>query len=423
MGNLNNNQGSEDCLNRATLQGKSPGVNMIIRIAKVIGFLIAILAGVVILIMVVGMIRYSPEYVLRTLRWRESSVDTYRELFPARPIAAPAEPFLFDKAPEKADGVAQLFESILETPDLDDFMTDISTEAFIVIQDDTILFEGYYNGADRDTTALIGLAIEEGYINSVDDPITDYLPELAERDARFEDITIRHLMLMASGLDYQEIRPSLFNSDDVITTYYPDQREAALSFTEIADPPGIYFRYNKYHPQLLGLILERTTGVQVARYLEEKIWQPIGMEYDGSWSMDSEESGFEKMESGVNAAAIDFAKFGRLYLEGGSWEGVQVLPEEWIVESTQVDPAIHNASYYPDDYGQLIYRDLDGYYKYMWYGFFRGEEGYDFMAEGDRGQFIYVAPEKGLIIIRNGLDYGMDSAAWIRAFQEFAGQL
>jgi CubicO group peptidase (beta-lactamase class C family) len=408
---------------------------MIIRIAKLIGFLIVILAAVVILIMVVGMIRYSPEYVFRALRWRESSVDTYRELFPARPIAAPAEPFLFDKAPEKADGVASSFESILKTPNLDEFMTDIGTEAFIVIQDDTILFEGYYNGADRDTlmtsfsvaksftTALIGLAIEEGYIKGVDDPIIDYLPELAERDARFEDITIRHLMLMASGLDYQELRLALFSSDDILTTYYPDQREAALSFTKIEDPPGTYFNYNKYHPQLLGLILERTTGVPVAQYLEQKIWQPIGMEHDGSWSMDSEESGFEKMETGVNASAIDFAIFGRLYLEGGSWEGTQVIPSEWVAESTQVDPAIHAASYYPDDFGQLIYRDLEGYYKYMWYGFFRGEEGYDFMAEGDRGQFIYVSPHKRLIIVRNGLNWGMDSGTWIKAFQEFAGQL
>jgi len=407
---------------------------MLIRIAKVIGGLIAILVVVLILIIVVGMIRYSPEYVGRALRWRESSVDTYRELFPARAVAAPAEPFLFDEAPEEAADVAQLFESILDTPDLDELMIDLGTEAFIVIQDDTIHFEEYYNGASRETlmtsfsvaksfvSALIGVAIEEGYIGGVDDPITIYLPELAEREARFEDITIRHLMLMASGLDFQELRPNLFSSDDILTTYYPDQREAALSFTEIEDPPGTYFSYNKYHPQLLGLILERTTGVPVAQYLEEKIWQPIGMEFDGSWSMDSEESGFEKMETGVNAAAIDFAKFGRLYLNDGSWEGAQVIPREWVAESTQVDPAIHMASYYPDDFGQMIYRDLVGYYKYMWYGFFRGEEGYDFMAEGDRGQFIYVVPEKGLIIIRNGLDWGMDSAAWIRAFQEFAEQ-
>ena len=407
---------------------------MIRRIAKVIGLLIAGLLVLLLLLIVTGMIRYSPEYVARALLWGDSTVDIYREHFPARPVAAPAEPFLFDEAPESTAEVAQLWESILETPDLDAFMTEMNTEAFVVIQDDNILYEGYYNGAERDTlmtsysvaksftTALIGAAIEDGFINSLEDPITDYLPELAERDGRFEEITIRHLMLMASGLDYQEMRPDLFRSDDILTSYYPDQREAALEFTEIVDPPGTYFSYNKYHPQLLGLILERATGVPVAQYLEQKIWQPIGMEYDGSWSMDSEESGFEKMETGVNATAVDFAKFGRLYLENGNWEGEQVLPADWIADSTRVDPASHNASYYPDEFGQEIYHDLNGYYKYMWYGFFRGEEGYDFMAEGDRGQFIYVSPEKRLIIIRNGLDWGLASSEWVKAFYEFAGE-
>jgi CubicO group peptidase (beta-lactamase class C family) len=404
-------------------------------VVKVILLVIIALAGLLAVIVAAGMIRYSPEYVIRWLRWRESTIDTYRELFPPRPVEAPAEPFLFDEAPGEADRVAALTEEILDVPDLDAFMTATGAEAFIVVQDDTILFEGYYNGASRDTlmtsysaaksfvTALIGAAIADGYIDSVDDPITDYLPELAERDERFEEITIRHLMLMASGLDYQEIRPGIFNSDDMLSTYYPDQREAALEFTEIVDPPGQYFNYNKYHPQLLGLILERTTGVPVARYLEEKIWQPIGMEYDGSWSMDSEESGFEKMETGVNAAAIDFAKFGRLYLHDGNWEEEQVLPAEWVRESTQVDPSLQSDSFYPDEFGQQIYRELNGYYKYMWYGFFRGEDGYDFMAEGDRGQFIYVSPENNIIIVRNGAEWGIPSAEWVKAFYRLAGEL
>jgi CubicO group peptidase (beta-lactamase class C family) len=408
---------------------------MIGRIAKTTGLLVGGLVGLLVLFLIVSMIRYSPEYVLRVLRWRDSSVDTYRELFPMRPVAAPAEHFLFDEAPERTDGVVQLLEEILGTPDLDDFMSDAGTEAFIVIQDDSILLERYYNDGGRDVlmtsfsvaksfdTALIGAAIEDGSIGSVNDPIVDYLPELAERDERFSRITIRNLMMMASGLDYQAMRPALFNSDDAISTYYLDQREAALTFTKVVDPPGAYFQYNKYHPQLLGLILERSTGVPVANYLEQKIWRPIGMEFDGSWSLDSEESGFEKMETGVNAAAIDFAKFGRLYLEKGEWNGVQVLPASWVEESTQVDLSIHDASYYPDEFGQLIYGDLNGYYKYMWYGFFRGQDGYDFQAEGDHGQFIYVAPQKRLIIVRFGLDFGISSEAWIKAFYELAGRL
>jgi CubicO group peptidase (beta-lactamase class C family) len=91
---------------------------------------------------------------------------------------------------------------------------------------------------------------------------------------------------------------------------------------------------------LLGIILERATGVPVAKYLEQKIWQPVGAEFPASWSLDSQETGFEKMESGINARAIDFAKFGRLYLNGGNWGGKQIIPEDWVQASTQIDPTV-----------------------------------------------------------------------------------
>ena len=170
--------------------------------------------------------------------------------------------------------------------------------------------------------------------------------------------------------------------------------------------------------------MERATGMAVADYMQEKVWDSIGAEFDGSWSLDSEASGFEKMEAGVNARAIDFAKLGRLYLEGGAWNGTQVIPAEWVAESTQVDWATHEAAYYPDAMGQAIFDDLNGYYKYMWYGFFRGEEGYDFAAEGDHGQFIYVSPAKNLILTRNGLEYGYDWtwADWIEVAYQFASE-
>ena len=89
----------------------------------------------------------------------------------------------------------------------------------------------------------------------------------------------------------------------------------------------------------------------VTEYLQTRIWEPLGMEFGGSWSLDSEKSGFEKMESGVNARAIDFAKFGQLYLDKGGWDGVRVIPTEWVAESIQVDPSIHNAAYYPEEFG------------------------------------------------------------------------
>lgn len=87
----------------------------------------------------------------------------------------------------------------------------------------------------------------------------------------------------------------------------------------IVGNPGLTFRYSNLHQLLLGLVLERTTGRPVAKYLEEKIWKPLGMETPGSWSLDRKKSGFEKMESGINGRAIDFAKFGRLFLNKGNW--------------------------------------------------------------------------------------------------------
>ncbi len=395
---------------------------------------LGILVGLLILFLATGALIYSPEYVLRIVQWRESDINDYLYNFPHRQLEAAPEPYYFDVKLDE-EHVSGLFEHILDTDNFESFLEEKHTQAFIVVQDDTILYENYLNGTQRDsmatsfsvaksfTSALIGIAIEEGYIASVDDAITKYLPELAARDVRFSKITIRHLLMMSSGLEYQSNRTWLFNGDDPLTTYFPDQRRAALEFTTIVDPPGEYFLYNHYHPQLLGLILERTTGVPVTAYLQEKIWTPIGMEFDGSWSLDSEWSGFEKMEAGINARPIDFAKFGRLFLERGNWNGVQVLPMEWVAESTQVDRNTQTPVYYPDEYGQAIFNQGKGYYKYMWYGLFRGDEEPDFYAEGDHGQIIYISPQNNLIIIRNGFEYGIPGFEWEAAFYRFATQI
>jgi CubicO group peptidase (beta-lactamase class C family) len=316
---------------------------------------------------------------------------------------------------------------------LDEFLESSGTQAFLIIQEDKILYEAYFNEAQRDSivtsfsmaksfvSALIGIAIHDGYIEDVNDPITDYIPELLETDELFSEIRIRDLLLMSSGIRYREGVPYM---DDARTYYDPDLRALALEQTEILNPPGESFLYNNYHPLILGLILERSTGVPVAQYLQEKIWKPLGMEYPATWSLDSEQSGFEKMESGINARAIDFAKFGRLFLKLGNWEGTQVIPETWVIDSLSEDPTRTSSSYYSSDYGQIIRSTAEGgYYKNFWYGYQRDAERNDFLAEGDKGQFIYVSPEKELIIIRNGERFGMDSADWIEAFYRFASDL
>ena len=169
---------------------------------------------------------YPAGYVNRVLRWRDSDVYDYQK-FPERPLAISDSPFEFSLNLDEEHVRTQL-EIASGVDDFDSFLEKNRTQAFIVIQDDTILYEKYFNGASRDsivtsfsiaksfTSALIGIAISEGHIHSVDDPITDYLPELAERDPAFANITIRNLLMMSSGIKYTEF--PFVNGDDAKTT-------------------------------------------------------------------------------------------------------------------------------------------------------------------------------------------------------------
>jgi CubicO group peptidase (beta-lactamase class C family) len=126
------------------------------------------------------------------------------------------------------------------------------------------------------------------------------------------------------------------------------------------------------------------------------------------------------METGVNARAIDFAKFGVLFLNGGNWQGNQVISKAWVEESTQPLLPENYTDYYPEWFASL---PGQAYYKYMWWGIIHEGGSYDFAAEGDKGQFIYVSPQKDLVIVRNGLDYGIPTEEWIKLFYDFARQL
>jgi len=400
------------------------------RLTKTLVWTLAILVGIVVVALAAACLAYPPVYVFRVLAWRGSDVFDWQK-FPEHRLEAASTAFEFDRSLD--DRVPALLSSLTGADDWEAFLEENQTQAFLVIQDGNVLYEEYFNDTARDsivtsfsvaksfTSALIGIAIDEGYINSVNDPVTDYLPELSSRDSRFKNITIRDLLMMSSGLEYEEDRFLGLNGDDALTTYYPDQRQLALENTNIIDPPGQYFLYNKYHPQLLGMILERTTGVSVTEYLQEKIWDPLGMEFDGSWSIDSEASDFEKMETGVNARAIDFAKFGHLFLNDGTWNGRQVISSKWIAESTQPYLPKDYAGYYPEDWFSGL--PGQGYYKYMWWGIAIEPGSYDFVAAGDKGQFIYVAPRKALVIVRNGIDYGIPFDAWFDLFYGFANEL
>jgi CubicO group peptidase (beta-lactamase class C family) len=360
-------------------------------------------------------------YFAQEMAWDGSGVLDYRK-YPQRPIANAPHAFHFQQ-----NLAPQIFKSIhyrqggqMKQASLEEFLKATQTTSFIIIKDGSILYEGYASGYNRDsivasfsiaksfTSALIGIAIDEGYIGSVDDPMVSYLPEL--RDKGLDGVTLRHLLTMSAGIRYahEDEQPPLLGllpfNDDARSTNFPDLRRLALSVRPGADAPGSTFEYNDFVPLFLGMILERTTHRPVAQYLQEKIWQPLGMEYPAAWSLDSQKSGFEKMAMGLNARAVDFAKLGVLFLDHGRWDGKQVIPEKWVEESTSPD-ASDNRRWRR----AAAWKQAHGYYKYLWWGRMRADGSHAFMARGNlQQQWIYVSPRDHIVIVRFGL---VDGAA------------
>ena len=282
-----------------------------------------------------------------------------------------------------------------------------------------VIYEQYFNGYERDSvfstfsvsksfiSALIGLAIEDGFIGSEHDSIAVYLPEFAETD--MAKITIHDLLTMTSGIRFAGTQ---LPWDDFARVYYgPNLRQFALA-AESELPTGQQWEYNDYHPLLLGLILERATGTEVTTYLENKLWTNLGAEFDGSWSLD--EFGFEKLASGINARPIDYAKFGMLFLHNGRFGDEAPLSEEWVQRSTR---------FLPDDNPLLT--DVPGVtmglsdhpyrYKYFWWINPQQNRADDFFAYGNRGQFIYISPDTDTIVVRFGASAG-DYTGWTDVF-------
>lgn len=368
--------------------------------------------------------------VSRVIAWRVGDSDDWQR-FPARsiPTGRYRSPFLpppaqpppwlrsvthFEGAPESTDP-REPWASDLPPQrgapvigPLDGFLAHTGTTAFLVAQDDTLLYERYFQGRNHDSvqrsfsvaksfvSALIGIAVAEYAIGSVDDTAVSYLPELRGRG--LDTITIRQLLTMSSGLKYSGagVGPPV---DDVLSYYSPDLRRLALSVQpDVA--PGTRWQYNDYHALLLGMILERTTHRPVATYLSEKLWQPLGMEADGSWSLDSTAAGFELTQAGINARAVDFLRFGRLYLDGGTENGRQLVPRNWVRESTRADTT----------------RDPADFYQHFWWVDVARPGRY--MAVGVLGQYIYVVPDKGLVIARFGSDWGY--SGWVPLLRSIA---
>jgi CubicO group peptidase (beta-lactamase class C family) len=367
------------------------------------------------LVLVIGLfiamsIFNSPMYAWRILSMGTSDTGDI-DRFPVRLIAngdsvspIPVEPGLVPT------NVTYQYGGKLRTENLQELIQRTDTAAFIVIRDDRIILQVYHDNEESTphtsfsvaksfASALVGAAIADGYIGSVDDGVIRYIPELARRG--LDNLTIRNLLRMDTGIRYisADDRPFFLEpfSDDALTYYPPDLRQVALSVEPSGDSIGSAFHYNNFHPLLEGLIIERATGMHVAEYLSKRIWAPMGAEYPASWSLDSQASGFEKMESGINAAAIDFARFGLLYLHNGFFHGSQVLPAKWVAGSTAPDPTDMR----PFE-TMSSWLKLDGYYGYHWWGLKNADGTYDFCASGNLGQLIYVSPRKNMVVVRFG---------------------
>lgn len=317
-----------------------------------------------------------------------ADIEDYKK-FPYRRIEKDSTTFYFPRA--KIRDFPKTINRNSINVKLEDFLRENETVAFLVIKKDSILYEQYFDDytaasivpsfsmAKSFISILIGCAIDDELIKSVQEPVTNYLPELKKNG--FDKVRIEHVLQMTSGLDFNEGYYNPFG--EVASFYYGRNLRKAIFKLKLKQNPGKSFEYLSGNSQLLGLILQRALkGKTISRYFEEKIWKQIGTEYDATWSLDKE-NGLEKTFCCLNARARDFAKIGRLYLNNGNWNGKQIISKEWVEQSTKVDTSNGSVSRY----------------QYQWW--LPGKSG-DFMARGLLGQFIYVNPNNAVIIVRLG---------------------
>jgi CubicO group peptidase (beta-lactamase class C family) len=278
------------------------------------------------------------------------------------------------------------------------FLAEFKTVAFIVIKNDSVLHESYFNNYNQNSLSnsfsaaksiislLVGIALDEGSIKSLDEPVYNYFPEY--KNEQNNKLTIRQVLTMSSGLNWDEAYSSPFS----LTTkaYYGNNLRKLIADLKVTDEPGKRFKYLSGNTQLLAFILEKATGKHVADYASEKLWRPLGACNDALWCLD-EKDGMEKAYCCFNSNALDFARIGQLVLNKGRWNGKQVISEKYIEEATSP------AKWIQDEWGS---KPLD-YYGYQWW--ITSHNGKKVVyARGILGQYIFVIPEEKLVIVRLG---------------------
>lgn len=303
------------------------------------------------------------------------------------------------KANSKAKWVKDgTFNTQAMPPDFREYLEELDTKAFLVFRGDTLLYEEYWGDHNIETVSnsfsmsktvvaiLIGIAVEEGKIESLDVSASKYIPEF-KKDNR-KKITIRHLLTMSSGLDWTESGADPL-SNNAESYYGWDLRELVTSQKLISEP-GKTFNYQSGNTALLGFVLEKATGIDLTKYAETKIWSKIGANHNAFWSLDKA-GGDEKSFCCLYATARDYARLGSLLLHGGKIGNEQIIPK-WFYDEMIVPKQMETKEGVPNlRYGL-----------HVWTYFGKTNPVYYF--SGIKGQFIITIPEENLMIVRLGSD-------------------
>ena len=329
-----------------------------------------------------------------------------KEFFPtSTPIKASEDPYIFKKKGGFLMPNTYEFEGeekqILESIDY------FNTDGLMILKDGEVHYENYWN-ENKETSrhiiwsvsksflsALVGIALDEGLIEDINDPIIKYLKDF--KDTGYKGVSIKNLLQMSSGIEFNEDYGdpnSDINRYARVTATGTSQREFAKTLKN-SRKPGTYNHYISLDSQMLGMLIAEVSNMSVKEYLHEKIWSKIGMQDDAFYLTDKQE--VEMSLGGLNVTLRDMAKFGQLFLNNGEWNGNQIVPFEWVANSTtpldiHVQP---NA-------GDELTSDAWGY-GYQWW--VPGPEVSDYTAHGIYNQFIYINPESNVVIAKTSSNY------------------
>ena len=287
------------------------------------------------------------------------------------------------------------YNTIDESDKLKELNDERKTKSFLVIKNDSILFEKYYDGhkqtdisnsfsvAKSIVTSMMGKAIMEGKIKSLDQPVSDFFEEY--KNGLASELTVGDLASMSSGMKWNEKYYSVINITS--ESYFTNDLRSVILRQEIENKPGQSFRYSSGDTQLLAMVIEKATGTNISDYLTEKFWEPMGAERSALWQIDSEEYGMEKAYCCIAATARDFARFGKLYINKGQWGEKEILDSSFV--DLSLKPVFDDSPFY--GYGWWLYE-------------YNGKRV--FTMNGHRGQFVISFPDDNIIIVRQG-DYNM----------------